>query len=133
MKREKLETVLEAQFKTLVEQGKLDASELEEIQDKIVQAVETQAKINALKLYVESYKEEVKEFMLEHNIPIIYSSKGKAVHKVADSTTIKKDLVLMVIDEFRTGERDTLDYEDVTETKTMESFSIRPISIKEEM
>lgn len=130
MKQSQLEKLLEAQEVELVQNKELDADKLAEICDLIDATIEVQVKIRNLKQYVDGQKEDIRKYMEKNNIGVIHTHKAKAINKVADVTSINKDLVLAVIDEFRTGERDSLEFEDVAVTKEQKQFSVRAVSVE---
>ena len=121
MKREKLEKALELQKE---KDFPLQGEELEEAQQLINNIASTQRKIADLKLYIESDKERLKDMMIAHNVDEVWATKGRARVGVSDVTKIVRDKVLAVIDEFRRGEREDLEFKDVSVTQTQETFRV---------
>lgn len=127
MKREKLEKVLKLQME---KDFPLQGEELKEAQQLINNIASTQRKIADLKLYIESDKERLKDIMITHNVDEVWATKGRAKVSVSDITKIVKDKVLAVIDEFRRGEREVLEFKDVSVTKSQETFRVIPHNVE---
>lgn len=132
MKREDLAQILKEQDGRLLEDLKLNAEQYEEIQGTISSLVAVQNKIKSLKSYKEQYMEDIAYYMASNNLDELYSKDGRASMRESDITSIKKDLVLMVINEFRNGERDSLDFEDISETKSQVRFIVKPLNVEGE-
>lgn len=132
MKKDYLGKLLETQKEIFIEDKNISEEEYHEILNTISCLVETKNKIKSLKSYVEDYNTKILKFMKQNNLDLVYSAKGKATHKISDISAIKKDLVLIAIAEFENGERDSLTYEDVSETTERALFSVRSISLDEE-
>lgn len=129
MKREKLEKALELQKE---KDFPLQGDELEEAQELVNNIANTQRKIADLKMYVERDKEHLRDMMIAHNVQEVWASKGRAKIAVTDVTKIVKDKVLAVIGEFRRGEREDLEFDDVSVTKTQETFRVISHNIVED-